>query len=247
MTIGPFWRYYGGKWRAAPRYPQPECGTIIEPFAGAAGYSCRYPSHRVILVDASPIICGIWRYLISVSPAEVLALPDIPEGGTVDDLEVCQEARWLAGFWAQEGVAHPRKSVSSWAATENRQGSGSWGGWSPRARARIAREVGRIRHWKVIAGNYTAAPNVEATGMIDPPYQTKAGREYRHQVSSYAALGEWCQSRRGQVIACDQEGSDWMPWNRRISLRACTRTEGKTKSDEVYYHRSIHPTLFGAA
>ena len=23
MTLRPFWRYYGGKWRAAPRYPKP--------------------------------------------------------------------------------------------------------------------------------------------------------------------------------------------------------------------------------
>jgi hypothetical protein len=73
--------------------------TIVEPFAGAAGYSCHYPARKVILIDASPIIAGIWRYLIAVSPAEVLAIPDIPEGGTVDDLPVCQEARWLIGTW----------------------------------------------------------------------------------------------------------------------------------------------------
>jgi len=41
--LRPFWRYYGGKWRAAPSYPSPRCETIIEPFAGAAGYSLRYP------------------------------------------------------------------------------------------------------------------------------------------------------------------------------------------------------------
>jgi hypothetical protein len=32
--LRPFWRYYGGKWRAAPRYPAPRYDTIIEPFAG---------------------------------------------------------------------------------------------------------------------------------------------------------------------------------------------------------------------
>ena len=37
----PFWAYYGGKWRSAPRYPAPVHGRIIEPFAGAAGYAMR--------------------------------------------------------------------------------------------------------------------------------------------------------------------------------------------------------------
>lgn len=34
MTLKPFWRYYGGKWRAAPSYPAPLHNTIVEPFAG---------------------------------------------------------------------------------------------------------------------------------------------------------------------------------------------------------------------
>lgn len=40
-ALKPFWRYYGGKYRAAPRYPVPLHRTIVEPFAGAAGYSLR--------------------------------------------------------------------------------------------------------------------------------------------------------------------------------------------------------------
>jgi len=44
--LRPFWRYYGGKWRAAPRYPAPRHDLIIEPFAGAAGYAMRYPDQK---------------------------------------------------------------------------------------------------------------------------------------------------------------------------------------------------------
>ena len=40
--LRPFFCYYGGKWRAAPKYPPPEHDTIVEPFAGAAGYATRY-------------------------------------------------------------------------------------------------------------------------------------------------------------------------------------------------------------
>ena len=49
--IRPFWKFYGGKWRAAPRYPRPLYSTIVEPFAGAAGYSTRYYQRDIILVE----------------------------------------------------------------------------------------------------------------------------------------------------------------------------------------------------
>jgi site-specific DNA-adenine methylase len=52
--LKPFFCYYGGKWRAAPHYPAPEHDRIIEPFAGAAGYSMRYPQKRVALYEKDP-------------------------------------------------------------------------------------------------------------------------------------------------------------------------------------------------
>ncbi len=105
--LRPFWRYYGGKWQAAPTYPPPRHRLIIEPFAGAAGYSVRHAHNDVLLLDISPVIVGIWSWLISASPADILEIPDIPEGGTVDDLDVPQPARWLAGFWCANGLARP--------------------------------------------------------------------------------------------------------------------------------------------
>ena len=58
-TIRPFFTFYGGKYRAAPRYPKPKHSRIIEPFAGSAGYSMRYPDLNVTLVDAAPVIAGV--------------------------------------------------------------------------------------------------------------------------------------------------------------------------------------------
>jgi hypothetical protein len=243
VSVGPFWRYYGGKWRAAPRYPAPECQTIVEPFAGAAGYACRYPSRRVLLIDKSPIIAGIWRYLIASKSADILALPDIPEGGTVDDLDACQEARWLAGFWCNSATVTPRKSPSSWAALGD--AAQSWGGWGVRARQRIASGVALISHWQVMEGDYRQAPDIEATWMVDPPYQTKAGRQYPEQPDSHAQIGAWCLARRGQVIACDQLGADWLPWTGRLALKS-TGNSGNATSQEVVYHRSRHPSLLDA-
>lgn len=42
MILRPFFTYFGAKWRAAPHYPPPTHPTVIEPFAGAAGYALRH-------------------------------------------------------------------------------------------------------------------------------------------------------------------------------------------------------------
>ena len=69
-SLRPFWAYYGGKWRAAPRYPRPMHDTIIEPFAGAAGYSLRYPDRNVVLVELC--VHGVDVCLVPVVPAALV-------------------------------------------------------------------------------------------------------------------------------------------------------------------------------
>jgi hypothetical protein len=242
MKIPPFWRYYGGKHRAASRYPAPQHGTLIEPFAGAAGYACNYADLDVVLVEKDPKIAAIWRYLISATPGDILAIGDIPEGGTVDDIDAPQPARWLAGFWCNAGTTQPRKSPSKWA-----KGSNCLEGWNARTRRRIAQHVDAIRHWRIIEGGYTAAPDTRACWFVDPPYQTPAGRYYKHHLVDYEALGRWVQCRRGQVIACDQSGSDWLPWNRSIDIKATAGANRNGTSAEVYWYRDEQPRLFGGA
>jgi len=250
VSLAPFWRYYGGKNRAAKLYPQPEHDTIIEPFAGAAGYSCRYPDRRVILVDRSPIIAGIWRYLIATPAAEILALPDIPEGGTVDDLPVCQEARWLIGFRVQNGRESPRARVSS---MHKRGRSKGWtDGWHSVTRNLIASQVDLIRHWCIIEGEYHDAPNIEATWHIDPPYNNRAGRRYPEQPDDFAALGDWCRTRRGLVMVCENEGANWLPFEPlRDIISAQTAKSGARSAEVIWLNRrpryawGVQTGLFG--
>lgn len=246
--LAPFWRYYGGKNRAAALYPQPEHDTIIEPFAGAAGYSCRYPDRKVVLVDRSPIIAGIWRYLIATPASEILALPDIPEGGTVDDLpaDLPQEARWLAGFWAAEGAFIPRNTVSPWARRDGR-------GWA-RGRMVAAQQVDRIRHWTIIEGEYCDAPDIEATWHIDPPYNNKAGACYPEQPASFADLSTWCRGRQGLVMVCENAGADWLPFRSLACLDAASGKNRRSRSEEVIWLNrrpatswGVQASLFGAA
>ena len=195
---------------------------------GAAGYSCRYPDRNVILIDKSPIIAGIWDYLIHVSPEEILSIPDIPDGGTVDDLPACQEARWLAGFWCNNGTTGPCKSESVWSTYRAETSSGGqWGGWNDRSRQRIASQVPKIRHWRIICGEYTEAPDIDATWYIDPPYNNKAGSHYPAQPSSFGDLGCWCQQRRGLAVVCENAGAKWLPFKPLRTIKNSHHTGSK--------------------
>lgn len=232
MSLRPFFCYYGGKWRSAPKYPLPEIDTIVEPFAGAAGYATRYPDRNVVLVELDPIIAGLWRYLIKVSPAEIKRIPDIPEGGTVDDLQACEEARHLAGFWINKGVSAPRKTASSWM----RQGIRPKSFWGPEVRTRIASQVERIRHWQIIEGSYDRSPHINATWFIDPPYE-KAGKHYRFGSGqlSYASLAAWCVSRNGSIIVCEQAGATWLPFEPFANTKANESSRGGKVSKEAVF------------
>lgn len=91
VRLKPFFSFYGGKWRAAPRYPAPEHSTIIEPFAGSAGYSVRHHEQNVILYEIDPVIAGVWDYLIHAKESEIMSLPaSVPH---VKGFALPQEAR----------------------------------------------------------------------------------------------------------------------------------------------------------
>lgn len=221
--LRPFFMYFGGKWRAAPRYPKPRHRTIIEPFAGAAGYALRYPDRDVVLVERYEVLASVWSYLIRVTPEEIRGLPDLRHDQTVDNLDICQEARWLIGFLINAGAATPCKRLSKWARSPSASPANFWG--APR-RERIASQVEAIRHWRVVHGSYEDAPDVEATWFIDPPYQVR-GKDYRHSDVDYIALGAWCKTRNGQVIVCENDGADWLPFGPFISIKG---TSGKRRS-----------------
>jgi hypothetical protein len=203
-----FWPFYGGKWRLAPKYPAPLHGTIVEPFAGAAGYALRYADRGVVLVERDPIIAALWRYLIRVTPAEVRALPLVVED--VRSLAVPEEAQNLIAWWLNKGTERPMRSPSKWV----RDGLRPKSSWGPEVRERIASQVESIRHWHVVEGDYTAAPMLRATWFIDPPYANRAGERYRmsSREIDFSRLGEWCRERRGQAIVCENVGATWLPF-----------------------------------
>lgn len=215
--LRPFWRYFGAKWRHARRYPAPRRGTIVEPFAGAAGYSLFWSGifwrRDVVLVEKNPVICEVWRYLIATPSSEILALPGVE---CIEDLPAStpEGARLLIGMCFGAGDTRPRASVSSMVRRD--------GGW-PKLRDRAARQVDRIRGWRIIEGDYTDSPHVDATWFIDPPYHVagaRAPRSERGRVRypfgandiDFDQLAAWCRSLPGQVIVCEQPGATWLPF-----------------------------------
>lgn len=225
----PFFCYYGGKWRAAKKYPSPLYPKIIEPFAGAAGYSLRHPSHNVQLYDVDEVICGLWEYLISVKESEICKLP--LEVKNVNDLNVPQEAKWLIGFWMNKGSIRPGLSPSSWMRSGIRPNSY----WGEVIRNRIASQVGAIRHWRVKRGSYEICPNEQATWFIDPPYQAECGRHYQYDAVDYESLAEWCLKREGQTLVCEREGANWLPFKPLGSIKSTPGKHGKSYSREVLW------------
>ena len=228
-NLYPFFCYYGGKWRTAKWYANPLYPNIIEPFAGAAGYSLRYPDHQVTLYDTDPAIFGIWDYLIKITPHEIRQLPI--NVTNVHDLSIPQEAKWLIGFWLNKGTSSPQAKPSAWMRGGTRPNSY----WGEIIRERIANQVDRIKHWKVINQSYETANNIPATWFIDPPYQGPCGKHYVCKFEHYDLLSKWCQQRQGQTIVCEQAGATWLPFQHFRTIRTNPSKRGKSKSHEVMW------------
>ena len=235
MLMRPFFTFYGGKWRAAPRYPMPIYDTIIEPFAGAAGYAVRHYQKKVVLVERDATIAALWRYLIAATAADIRALPLIKMDQTVNDLDIVPEARSLIGFWLNKGTTSPCKRPGAWM----REGLNPTSFWGPEIRERIASQVDHISHWKIIEGDYRESPDITATWFIDPPY-AKAGSHYRHKALDYAALALWCKNRKGQTMVCENDGATWLPFRYFLTIKSTEGKRGKAKSREALWQSTQH-------
>ena len=238
QPIRPFWRYYGGKWRAVASgyYPAPKHSTIIEPFAGAAGYSLHHHDRDVVLVDLNPKIAAIWRWLIAASPSDVASLPPTIEGD-VRDLDLPDGARWLLGFWCGSALGAPLNSPTSWRLNYPRQA------WTPAIRARVADGASKIKHWRIIEGPNSTAPDVVATWFVDPPYVVGGSRYATGSRNvDFDDLAAWCRTRRGQTIVCEATGATGLPF-RHVGTMQAANTQGRGKASEAVW---IHDGARGA-
>ncbi len=54
---------------------------------------------------------------------------------------------------------------------------------------------------------------MKATWFVDPPYQNM-GKLYKENKIDYQELGTYCRERLGQVMVCENEGADWLPFEK---------------------------------
>jgi site-specific DNA-adenine methylase len=197
--------YYGRKERVFKYYPKPKYDIIIEPFAGSAVYSLKNYEKNIIILDKDERIINIWNYLKGTSSDEILSLPLLVKGQSLNDEEFNNLSfvqKDLISFFTNPSSSQPKRSV------------GKFNIWHEKNRKRLSEDVNKIRHWQILLGDYKDIPNQEATWFIDPPYQGNGGKYYKHgnKGIDYDELSVWVQSRQGQVIVCENSEANWLPF-----------------------------------
>ena len=207
--------YYGGKSKVIRHYPNPTFDTIIEPFAGSGCYSYNFGlNKKVWLNDKYKTIYEIWKYLICATSEQINSLPDIKRGDDVRTFNISKTERDLLGFCCSNGIARPNNIVTNYA--DKTVFSKTDSRWRPHTtwqltKARIIKNLPYIREWEITNDDYLNLPNIEATWFIDPPYQ-HGGKYYVENCINYKELAEWCKTRNGQVIVCENSKADWLPF-----------------------------------
>lgn len=232
-----FFKHFGSKARLAAILPPPRHRTIIEPFAGSAAYSVQHatPKHDVLLFDTDERVCIVWDYLIHASPADIMALPvdHFLAGGDIRELSLPRAEFLLIQRWLAMSGTHSHRLAPCLLKSGDNPTI-----WGPKVRARLSRQVEKIRHWKIEQAPYTSAPDIEAHWHIDPPYEGNAVGfgEYKCPPLDYVALAEWCRARNGNVTVHEQHGATWLPFE---TLRAEHATGRMVGDDRITAHEVV--------
>lgn len=186
--------YFGRKLRLGPLYPPPKYDLVIEPFAGSMAYTLLHKPPQAIGIEANPLVVETWHRICTLSEQEILDYP-LPEVG-----EQCHD-HWLIQAAHSE---HASTAVTrQWTTRMNRDAQSQ--------KRYAARHLPYATTIDYRLGHYLDAPDVEATWFVDPPYQHVRQGYLRHSLD-YNELSDFCKSRKGQVIVCEQEGADWLPF-----------------------------------
>ena len=221
------WSYYGSKSKIVDLYPRPKHEKIIEPFAGSARYSLKYWDRDITLIDKYDVVTKTWKWLQLCSPNDILSLPKMTIGESLDDYNLSDEEKIFMGFVVQQGTTGLRKTVSSFAVDNMFV-----------QLKNVASQLYKIKHWEIVNGCHLDLNNETATWFIDPPYQN-GGHEYKYSNKEidFKNLADWCKSRMGQIIVCENTKADWLPF------KAMARMRGSvfTTTEAIW---SNHPTNY---
>lgn len=211
--------YYGRKKKLVKAYPPPVYSTIVEPFAGSAAYSLHWHKNRnVILVEKDIQVYELWKFLQSSNPDDILEMPNLQRGE--------KTSSFLHILHAASKRAFDYKTITVTQVLET-----NWNCNKPK----IAAQIPVIKSWDILHGNYSIAPDIEATWFIDPPYAGDAGTGYRFGSDKidYQELSEWVMSRKGQVIVCGSASDKWLPFS---CFANQSTINGKRNQEGVFIH-----------
>lgn len=230
--------YFGAKGKMIDCYPPAVHRTVIEPFCGSARYACKYWKRDVWINDKYEVVYKIWKWIQGASKSDVDAIPVMKAGDKLSDLDLNESVKHLLSLTINPGADSPRNQMTDF-------GDGSKFGQTNRIvmlKMHLRRLVGRIDHWRITNLDYGDMDvDRPATWFIDPPYQ-KQGTMYAEDVDDYGRLREWVLSRTGQVIVCEQDGADWLPFRKLIQFKGTVRG---SQYWEMIYHRCDKQIGFG--
>lgn len=224
--IHPLFKWFGSKWLAAPKYPEPEHDSIDDPFAGGAGYPLHYPDRRVRICETNPNLRILWPWLIhEATEALIREIPiDIPIGTDIRTLGLSTGQSMLLKHWQRTNNVGDCWTISPWG---NESGQ-----WTANTRARVAEEVHAIKHWQFDPDGVRVMRDAIGSGststwFVDPMYQ----HNYQYnakQGHDYDELACLVQALPGQVVVCEAmcpktgKVPDWLPFrhfDRRVTSR----------------------------
>jgi site-specific DNA-adenine methylase len=235
--------YYGGKSKLVAYYPSPKHDLVIEPFAGGGSYSLYYRERDVILNDLDDVTCSIWRFLLRPDALDVfdatVDMTKLVAGARISETIDPNADPGLIRLLRAEANQGTMGGKSTWDQITKRGEK-----FFPRLRAKMDFFLPKIRHWKLIQGDYRVLPNEKATWFVDPPYSNNAGSLYRHGASGidFAELKTWCGEREGQTIICENEGATWetfKPLRTRLGFKSSYQ---KSEAMEVYCEKNSEIT-----
>jgi site-specific DNA-adenine methylase len=235
-------KWFGSKWMASRHYPRPRGESIIEPFAGSAGYSLRHSGKKVTVAESDHNLSRLWQWLIQSQEEEILSIPiNNKEGADILLMPLSDGQKLLLKNWQRTNNVSECWTISPWG---NKPGQ-----WTENCRKRVANDIKYIKHWKVYDGDGFSLLESElandplATWLIDPPYLYN----YRYKNGScfdYERLASAVKALKGQVIACEAicpktgRTPSYLPFSFFAETVTSRRAEGcNTHSKELIYHR----------
>lgn len=240
-----FFSYFGGKVGLANNYPAPsDDDIVIEPFAGAAGYSTFHEAKRVYLFDLYPAVVETWRFLINAANdpevyEQLCALPVGPfyRWSNPIPTDIPLGAQYLIGFWETQSQTYPsrwQQSPKVYPSGEERP-KNRGGLWSQTTKDRIIEQLPKIKDWKVFEGSYEDSLTIiEQEGLdtrkiiwhIDPPYQN-GGTRYKKSSKQmdFEALAKWVKGLEGRVMVCERDPANWLDFETLVTTKNASNTQ----------------------